>query len=242
MKAVIFDLGHTLIDYYNDWREPESKAVSNTYRLVAKNIDGDIDKKEFEKSLLYLLETARRKRAEEMIEVPLRSILKECFQKFGCGTDETLVEEGLEIFYNALLEHRRLIEGVPEMLSFLKENGYLIGLISDVAWGLPSSFPRKDMRHYRIDCYFDDMVFSTDVGLRKPHPQIFRISLNNLGVESDEAVYIGNSLQADVKGALNVGMKGILKKSRYFFPDDTIVPSAVIDSWSELIRILEELE
>lgn len=242
MKAIIFDLGHTLIDYYNDWREPEKKAVSDTYRLFARRVDADVDKKEFEESLYSFLKNARRKRAEEMVEVPLRSILKECFRKFGYEDEGTLVEEGLEIFYNALLEHRKLIEGVPEMLSFLKEKGYLIGLISDVAWGLPSTFPRKDIRHYRIDSYFDDMVFSTDVGLRKPHPRIFRISLENLGVESDEAVYIGNSLQADIKGALNAGMKGILKKSRYFFPDDTIVPSAVIERWSELRRILEDLE
>jgi len=240
MRAVIFDLGHTLIDYHSDWKGPEDRAVSRIYRLLVSRVGRLPAEKDFSADLHRLLEIARQKKQREMIEVPLRTVLTECFRRLGYENDEGTVEAGLEVFYGTLLEDRRLIDGAREMLASLKGRCSL-GLISDVAWGLPSEYPLRDMHDYAIDGFFDDMVFSTDVGLRKPHPRIFKISLDNLSVSNEEAVYVGNSLQADIKGALNVGIRSILKRSSYYFPDDSIVPDAIIDDWSELEGALSDL-
>jgi HAD superfamily hydrolase (TIGR01549 family) len=241
MKAVVFDLGHTLIDYYIDWREPENRAISDFYRAISENRDDPPDKCVFVETMIQELENARGRRRVEMIEIPLQTFLGERLEQFGLPLDEGLIQEGLEIFYMALLEHRTLIPNTLEMLQSLKENGYRVGLISDVAWGLPSYFPKRDMAFYKLDVYFDDLVFSTDVGLRKPNPRIFQIALENLGIEAREAVYVGNNLQADIKGAHDSGMKAVLKKSNYFFPDDSIVPDACVDEWSELKGVLDAL-
>jgi len=48
------------------------------------------------------------------------------------------------------------------------------------------------------------------VGYTKPHPEIFRIALREVGVEASEAVHVGDLYEADVMGARNAGMKGIL--------------------------------
>ena len=239
MKAVVFDLGHTLIDYYVDWREPENRAISNFYFAISERAKEPPDRDLFETTLVQELESARRRRRVEMIEIPLRQFLGDRLEQFGIPFDEGIIHEGLEIFYGALLEHRRLIPGTLEMLEGLKANGLMLGLISDVAWGLPSYFPKRDMAFYKMDVFFDDLVFSTDVGLRKPNPRIFQIALDNLGVEAREAVYVGNNLQADIKGAQDSGLKAVLKKSNYYFHDDSIVPDAYIDEWSELKRILD---
>jgi FMN phosphatase YigB (HAD superfamily) len=53
-------------------------------------------------------------------------------------------------------------------------------------------------------------------------------------------VFVGNSLQCDVKGALGVGMTAVLKRSGYYQPDDSIVPDANVDQWSDLVPILEK--
>lgn len=240
MKAVIFDLGHTLIDYHSDWKEPEAWAVSRTYKLIEGRKGRVPRESDFMEELHRLLEAARQKRKREMVEVPLESILEECLHRFECEHDPGLMERSLEIFYEALLEHRRLIVGVREMLTAL-DGKYSLGLISDVAWGLPSHFPLRDMRHYAIDRFFDDMVFSTDVGLRKPNPRIFEISLKKLGVRKEEAIYIGNSLQADIRGAMSAGIRSVLKRSKYYFPDESIVPDASIDDWSNLGSVLSSL-
>ena len=233
MKAILFDLGHTLIDYYHEWRWPEAKAVSEVFELASELCEPAPDKERFTSHLSELLGAARERKIREMIEVPLTEILVTCFNRFGCEPDEELMERSLRAFYQTLLETRELVPGAVETLEGLKSKGVRIGLVSDVAWGLPSTFPVEDMRHFGMNCYFDDMVFSTDVGLRKPNPRIFKIALFNLGVGAEEAAFVGNSLQADIRGARSVSMMAILKESKMYVHDDDIVPDARIGDWSE---------
>lgn len=239
MRAVLFDLGHTLIDYYHEWKGPEAVAVDRVYNIVEEACCVSPDKKEFVAGLSHMLEEARERKLNEMVEVPLHETLGTCFRRSGCDSDGDLIVDSMNSFYQTLLETRALIPGTVEMLERVKERGLLVGLVSDVAWGLPSEYPLRDLRHFRLDGYFDDMVFSTDVGLRKPNPKIFKIALYNLGVKPSESVFIGNSLQADVKGAKGVGMLAILKDSKYYQHDDNIVPDGKIADWSEIDSVLD---
>jgi len=238
MKAVIFDLGHTLIDYYHDWTDPEERTVSRLYKLVLET-GSQVKEAEFRRSVLVTLERNRDRKVRDLLEIPLEEVLYDIMGSAGCQVDEGLIHDGLELFYTALQEDRCLIPGTIEMLERVKDKGYAIGLISDVAWGLPSEFPLRDIRHFHLDRFFDDMIFSSDVGLRKPHPKMFKMSLFNLGAERELSMYVGNSLQADVKGAKGVGMRAVLKRSDYFQPDDDIVPDDTVDGWEELDGLLD---
>jgi putative hydrolase of the HAD superfamily len=237
MKAVLFDLGHTLIDYHNDWRGSERRAVETVSQEVCDRLDNGARADEVSKHLLALLEAGRAIKLSKQIEIPLVQVLEDCFSRFEVK-DAKLMDFGLENFYAVLLEGREIVPGTEAMLQTVKRMGYGIGLVSDVAWGLPSYFPLKDMRFYGLDDYFDDMVFSTDVGLRKPNPKIFEIALQNLGSSPVESIFVGNNLQADIKGALDVGMTAVLKRSNFYSHDDSIVPSAKISDWNELLSLL----
>ncbi len=237
MKAVIFDLGHTLIDYYHDWSGPEGRTVSRLYKL-AQEAGGRMQEAEFRRSVLITLQDDRARKMREMLEIPLERVLAIILDRAGCQVDEELIQDGLELFYGALREDRNLIPGTVEMLQRVRDSGYAVGLISDVAWGLPSEYPLRDMRHYGLDRFFDDMIFSSDVGLRKPHPRMFKMALFNLEADRERSMYVGNSLQADVKGAKTVGMKAVLKKSGYFQPDESIVPDDTVDDWEDLDQLL----
>jgi HAD superfamily hydrolase (TIGR01509 family) len=237
MKAVIFDLGHTLIDYYHEWRTPELKAITLLHaHLTSYGVEAE--EGPFVRDVTSMLDVGRKKKTEDMVEIPLRDVLQRVYERYGCDGDEDLMVDGFEIFYGVLVEHRKPFPGTVEMLEGLKDRGYSIGLVSDVAWGLPSVYPQRDMQHYGLDAFFDDMVFSTDVGLRKPHPRMFKLAAYNLGVDTGESLFVGNSLQADIKGALNVGMRAILKDSCYYEHDDDIVPTGKISSWDELESFL----
>jgi putative hydrolase of the HAD superfamily len=241
MKAVLFDLGHTLINYHNDWRGPERKAVGNVAKMVCQVTDS-CNEKDVKTYLLDLLDQGKKRKLSEQIEIPLPEVLNDCYAHFDCDGDDTLVLEGMEAFYAVLLERRKLVPGAKEMLEDVQVRGYSIGLISDVAWGLTSDFPMRDVRHFGLDEYFDDMVFSTDVGIRKPNPRIFKMALFNLGVKAEESVYVGNNLQADIKGALGVGMTAVLKRSDFYEHDDAIVPSTKISTWGDFRHWLDEQE
>jgi len=241
MKAVLFDLGHTLINYHNDWRGPERKAVGNVANIVCQ-ASKIVDVGAVEAYLLDLLEKGRKRKLTEHVEIPLPDVLSDCYARFGCDGDDGLVLEGMEAFYAVLLEKRELVPGAKEMLEDVRARGYSIGMISDVAWGLTSDFPMRDVKHYGLDEYFDDFVFSTDVGIRKPNPRIFKLALFNIGAKAEESVYVGNNLQADIKGALGVGMTAVLKRSDFYQHDDAIIPSAKVSTWDDFRAWLDERE
>ncbi len=237
MKAVLFDLGHTLIDYYCDWKGPEGRGIAGIFDIVHECAPR-VDREEFTVYLAERLEYARSMKYDHYIEVPLAELMGECLERYGC-LDQDNLERSLEVFYGVLLEDRRLVDGAVELLSSIKERGLSIGLISDVAWGLPSEFPMRDIRHFGMDAYFDDYVFSTDVGLRKPHPKMFKIALSNLGVEASEAMYVGNSLAQDIKGANGVGIRSVLKYSSYCPRAEGVVPDHTVRTLGEVEGLIE---
>ena len=87
--------------------------------------------------------------------------------------------------------------------------------------------------------FFDHLLFSTDVGVRKPHPQIFQTALEALNVAPHEAVFVGDRFPEDVAGAKSVGMWGIWKErpDRERLPH--VIPDAQIVDLRELLGILD---
>jgi putative hydrolase of the HAD superfamily len=237
MKAVLFDLGHTLIDYYCDWKGPEERGVAGICEIVRES-SPRVDREEFIGYLTGRLHYSRSMKYDHCIEVPLVELMGECLERYGC-LDEDNLQRSMEVFYGVLLEDRRLVDGAVELLSSIKERGLSVGLISDVAWGLPSEFPMRDIKFFGMDPYFDDFVFSTDVGLRKPHPKMFKIALSNLGVDASEAMYIGNSLAQDIKGAKGVGIKAVLKCSAYCPQAEGVVPDHTVKTLDEIEGLIE---
>ncbi len=81
---------------------------------------------------------------------------------------------------------------------------YKLGLLSN-AWG--------DLRQvmgerFGFDGLFDDLVISAEVGLAKPDPRIFRLAVERLGVQPDEAIFVDDVL-ANVEAARGVGLQAI---------------------------------
>ncbi|MDW5561600.1 MAG: HAD family hydrolase [Methanomassiliicoccus sp.] len=237
MKAVLFDLGHTLIDYYYDWKGPEERGIAGIYDIVHE-CSPKTDREEFTTYLRERLQYSRSMKYDQYVETPLAELMGECLERYGC-LDEDSLQRSMEVFYNVLLEDRNLVHGAVDLLAEIKERGLSVGLISDVAWGLPSEFPMRDIRHFGMDAYFDDYVFSTDVGLRKPHPKMFKIALSNLGVDASEAMYVGNSIAQDIRGAKGVGIRAVLKSSAYCPQAEGVFPDHTVQTLDEVAGLIE---
>ncbi|MET9268595.1 HAD family phosphatase [Kribbella sp. NPDC003557] len=95
-------------------------------------------------------------------------------------------------------------EHQPAMSALVRranERGIRTALLSN-SWG--NTYPRDTW-----DGMFDDIVISGEVGLRKPEPEIFRLTAGRLGLEPAECVFV-DDLQLNVDGARAVGMTAIL--------------------------------
>jgi putative hydrolase of the HAD superfamily len=96
----------------------------------------------------------------------------------------------------------------PGLLAWLSNQGIRIGLISNV--GRTPGFALRELLEIEgIAEYFDVMVFSDEVRIRKPDPEIFHRAVRELGAESGGVVHVGDSLRSDIWGAKKAGMKAI---------------------------------
>jgi len=118
-----------------------------------------------------------------------------------------------------------------QTLSYLK-NKYTLHVISN---GFKESTEMK-IANNRLDVYFEHVIISEVVGVNKPDRAIFDHALNLAEADVSESIMIGDSIEADIRGAQDYGMKAI-----YFNPQGKEKPVDVeiqINCLSELISIL----
>ena len=98
--------------------------------------------------------------------------------------------------------------GAREVLGALTDRGLRLGLICNTG-RTPGRMLRLVLERLSLVSSLRVLSFSDELGLRKPHPEIFRRTLEALGVRPEEAVHIGDDVTTDVAGARGVGMRAI---------------------------------
>lgn len=92
--------------------------------------------------------------------------------------------------------------------------------------------------HFELGGLIHALVSSSQHGYMKPHPSIFEVALLRAGVSAAESVMVGDSLKADVEGALAVGMRGVLLRRSGEVPSEVPHGVPVIHSLTELDGLL----
>ena len=129
---------------------------------------------------------------------------------------------------------RDRVEAFPEteeVLEYLKGR-YRLAVISNAS----SELPRYAIKRLGLESYFEVIVLSRDIGIRKPSPEIFKFTLQKLRLSSSQAVHVGDSMEKDVLGAKKAGMKAVwINRSG---EEASVDADYVLRSISELTRIL----
>lgn len=111
-------------------------------------------------------------------------------------------EEICRRLLRAELDAVHLVPGAVSLLNFLKRRGLKLGLVSNLA----SPF-KEPVSRLGLETLFDALVYSSDEGVSKPDPEIYRRALARLGVEPGSSFFVGDSLQNDVRAPAAIGMK-----------------------------------
>jgi len=98
--------------------------------------------------------------------------------------------------------------GALDVLRALSSRGLVLGLVCNTG-RTPGKMLRLVLERLGLAAYLSVFSFSDEVGLRKPHPEIFHRTLTALGVVPAEAAHVGDDVTTDVAGALAVGMRAI---------------------------------
>lgn len=98
----------------------------------------------------------------------------------------------------------RPYDGLHEVLAELQRRGYTLHVLSNNSSILPLQLSLIEATDY-----FDEIAWSEEMGLEKPDPRCFALMLERIGIGPDQAVYVGDSLVADVAGAAAAGITPI---------------------------------
>ncbi len=196
IKAVIFDYGGTLAESKTPWDIVSEKAVD---RLSIDDVD--VKAIDFQNAVMDTVEWRRTIHMEGK-EVDSHEFFNHALGILGHSTGRDITDE-LEMYVYESSETEWLAD-LETLLSSLSEN-YKLALLSN-AW---LEAPRQVLRDKGYGRWFDVMVCSYDIGIPKPDPRIFQHTLSLLDVEASEAVMIGDSIKADIKGAINAELKAV---------------------------------
>src|SRR2546427_3689581 len=99
-------------------------------------------------------------------------------------------------------------DGALAALETLKGAGYKLALVSNIM-RTPGATLRQLLGQFRLLGYFEQTTFSDEVGIRKPAPEIFALTLRAIGGGAAAAVHVGGDPVVDVQGGQAAGVRGV---------------------------------
>ncbi|MVO07825.1 noncanonical pyrimidine nucleotidase, YjjG family [Flavobacterium sp. TP390] len=197
-KHLFFDLDHTLWDF--------DKNSEVAFDIIFKKYDFSfslqdflvhyIPKNQYYWSLYQVnqisQEALRFRRLNDVFEILNTSIPKELVNQIS--------EEYIELLPNS----NHLFEGTIEILEYLKPKYHLHIVTNGFHY-----VQDKKMKNANIFHYFSTITNSELAGVKKPHPNIFEYALTLAKASKSDSVMIGDSMEADIEGALDFGIDAI---------------------------------
>lgn len=245
IKAVLFDMGNTLIDFES---RPALELHAQAELAVRDAVIRDNGRGATIPEPAAFLDAFRStwsRLAERHRPVGGQPTLAEAIREVGAAFDLALAHEDVErleaAHYAVIREQIRLYPEVHAVLDRLADLGVKRALVSNTIW--QASDHREDLARLGLTDRFEHAVFSSEFGRMKPHPSIFQLSLDAFGVAPHEAVVVGDRVEADVRGARAVGCHAILKVHPFTYPQDPGAEPAdfEIRSLTELLPWMERL-
>ena len=202
IKGILFDCYKTLIDIVTDEDDQKTyESVSNWLIYQGVRITPDRLKREYKGSCLLGTQVAGQAYPEVRVEKIFQGI---CKQHSLWDIDETtLGEETARAFRSASL---RRLQVFPQSVRLLEElKTYPLGIVSNGQ----RVFSEIELRYLDLFDHFQSVIFSSDLGFKKPDPRIFLAGARALGLNEKEVLYIGDNFENDIIPSVKLGMKSM---------------------------------
>lgn len=202
-KAVIFDLYNTLMDDARGLEERERYRIDTIYSILEKSnypvLHSEVAEK-YGQTILRMGEV----HATGLAFHPFDQVT---YLLHSLKIDDIVIHKKVyDALISAVLQITpQLMPNAKKALSYLKENDKKVGLISNTA-RTPGHALRFLLKELGIEPYFDSLIFSDEVGFLKPEKVIFDLSLAQLGVNAEDAIFVGDLKRVDFDGAVTAGL------------------------------------
>jgi HAD superfamily hydrolase (TIGR02253 family) len=192
VKAVLFDLDQTLIDFLGMKKKASKKAADAMIKAGLRLDKRTAGKKLFEFYLKHGIDS----------DTAFTKFIKKIQGKL----DYKILAAGINAYLSA-----KLIGPYPNVkpvLKKLKRRKIKLGIITDA----PALKAWKRLNAMGLDDLFDTVIAFEDTGRKKPHKLPFRLALKKLNLKPEEVLFVGDWPEKDIKGARNAGMKTVFAR------------------------------
>jgi putative hydrolase of the HAD superfamily len=238
IRAVLFDLGDTL------WKVDSSSGEMEAYARVRAALvkalgEGVPDERTLrDAAAAVFLQEVNEWLAGKMEEISVEEAYRRAFANLGLEVPDALLRRMGELAISGSIRYK-VDPDTPGVLRALKERGLRLGAVSNTYQS------RAPLEHSLADhgllSYLDVLVISSEVGLMKPHPAIFRAALEDLRVSPAEAVFVGDIPWGDIKGAKDVGMRAVLTHQFHQEDPGQYRPDLIIGRLGEIVDYVDRL-
>ncbi|WP_282123743.1 YjjG family noncanonical pyrimidine nucleotidase [Algibacter mikhailovii] len=203
IKDVFFDLDHTLWDF--------DKNSALTFEKIFSLNNIEVPLQEFVSHYEPINLKYWKLYREGLIEKEdLRFVrLNETFQAINYKIEEHIIYKLSEDYITYLTSFNYLFENTHDILDYLSLN-YNLHIITN---GF-DEVQHKKLTNSNIIKYFKTVTNSEMVGVKKPNPKIFKYALNSAKANISQSIMIGDSYEADILGAKDVGMNVVFFDTR----------------------------
>lgn len=239
-KAIVLDLFDTLVAWnpallpMAAWRGREFRSTTPLlFPILEESLGARFDREAFMDAHAKVYEEIFAARSRDEIEIS-------CLERFTrtlerIGVEPVLAGELAERLRRTHMARVREVTAAPaprlEAVRRLHQH-YRLGLLSnfdDAATG------HEIMHDTGIHALFEVVVISAELGLRKPHRDIFRHTLDALALAPGEILFVGDTPHEDVLGAKRMGIHvAWINKHQTPFPEGIGAPEIEIGDLAEL--------
>lgn len=230
----IFDLYGTLVDIRtNEETASFWKKMSYYFKLHGASYEYRELRQEYRKLVeREIKKLCRKEHADEKdVEIWINDVFQALYVQKGVRASKALIADTGLAFRACSLEKLCLYDGARELLCRLRAAGKKIYLLSNAQ----RLFTEPEMHALGIDTVFDGIMYSSDVGYKKPSDRFYDALIKKYQLTVGESLMIGNEYQADILGALQIGMD-----SRYLYTEQSgFDPSSLPEQCHRLQNISE---
>jgi putative hydrolase of the HAD superfamily len=234
IKAVLFDMFDTLMMIEKD-HAFYNPAVKSMHQYVVRS-GIPVTFAQFREAYIrardQIYEEADLKMEEPHFNVRIQNALHNL--GFVKEAQTSIVQGATAAFCEQFMKYVRIDTHASSVLRELY-NTYSLGLVSNFA--IPECVEQL-LERERINHLFKVIIVSGAINRRKPNPDIFIHALQKMQISPSEAVFVGDTVDADVKGPKEVGMKTVYINRRPQKELEQYQPDYIIKSLNELPSVL----
>jgi HAD superfamily hydrolase (TIGR01509 family) len=231
-RGVLFDYGRTLVTF-----EYPTDDLLEVMRGLRPRIEAALGEPAPEaeailEDILLPLERIVGSMSED--EVDYMKVYRAAWHEAGLALPDGLLRDILDAEQQCWDRAVRLDPEALQVLSWLGAHGIKRGVCSNAPF--PPEMMRRQVDTNGVGEMVDAAVFSSEVGRRKPAPEVYRAALDAIGVDARHALFVGDRVREDYEGPRALGMRAVIFTAHAEEPPPDGVPT--IASLSEVARFL----